>query len=306
MQDLNDMVYFAEVVDRGGFAAAGRALGLPKSRLSRRVAELEARLGVRLLQRTTRKLSLTAVGEQYHRHCVAMREDAQAAQDAVAQAQTEPRGTIRVACPVTLAQTTLGPILPHFLARYPQVRIDMRVSNRVVDLVEEGFDVALRVRATLDDSGSLVVKNFGLSRTLLLASPAQLARQGSPATVADLGRLDTVNMSTVGDSVTWHLVGPDGATHAFQHQPRYVADDLMTLKFAVLAGTGICMLPDYMCSEELRDGRLVSALPGWAPKPGIFHAVFPSRRGLLPAVRRFLDFLGEAIEREGLTQLPVG
>ncbi len=305
MQDLNDLVYFAEVVDRGSFAAAGRALGLPKSRLSRRVAELEARLGVRLLQRTTRKLSLTTVGEQYHRHCVAMREDAQAAQDAVAQAQIEPRGTVRVACPVTLAQTTLGPILPHFLARYPKVRIDMRVSNRVVDLVEEGFDVALRVRPTLDDSGSLVVKNLGVSRILLLASPAQLVRQGRPVTVEDLGRLDTVNMSTIGESAIWQLEGPDGATHAFQHHPRYVADDLMTLKFAVLAGTGICVMPDYLCSEELSDGRLVSVLPGWAPKPGIFHAVFPSRRGLLPAVRAFLDFLGEAIEQEGLTQAPV-
>jgi DNA-binding transcriptional LysR family regulator len=182
----------------------------------------------------------------------------------------------------------------------------MRISNRVVDLVEEGFDVALRVRPTLDDSGTLVVKNFGTSRTLLLASPAQLARQGRPATVADLGRLDTVAMSTIGDSVTWQLAGPDGATHAFQHQPRYVADDLVTLKFAVLAGTGICTLPDYLCAEELRDGRLVNVLPGWAPRPGIFHAVFPSRRGLLPAVRRFLDFLGEAIEREGLAQAPIG
>ena len=304
MQDLNDLVYFAEVVDRGSFAAAGRALGLPKSRLSRRVAELEARLGVRLLQRTTRKLSLTAVGEQYHRHCVAMREDAQAAQDAVAQAQTEPRGTIRVACPVTLAQTTLGPILPQFLARYPQVRIDMRVSNRVVDLVEEGFDVALRVRPTLDDSGSLVVKNFGLTRTLLVASPAQLARQGRPSTWAELQTLDTVSMSTVGEAATWQLLGPDGTAHAFQHQPRYVADDLLTLKFAVLAGVGMCALPDYMCADELRDGRLVQVMPGWAPRPGIFHAVFPSRRGLLPAVRRFLDFLGEAITREGLGQLP--
>lgn len=304
MQDLNDLVYFAEVVDRGGFAAAGRALGLPKSRLSRRVAELEARLGVRLLQRTTRKLSLTAVGEQYHRHCVAMREDAQAAQDAVAQAQTEPRGTIRVACPVTLAQTTLGPILPQFLARYPQVRIDMRVSNRVVDLVEEGFDVALRVRPTLDDSGSLVVKNFGLTRTLLVASPTQLARQGRPVTWAELQTLDTVSMSTVGETATWQLLGPDGAAHSFQHQPRYVADDLLTLKFAVLDGVGICALPDYMCADELADGRLVQVMPGWAPRPGIFHAVFPSRRGLLPAVRRFLDFLGEAITREGLAQVP--
>jgi DNA-binding transcriptional LysR family regulator len=294
------------VVDRGGFAAAGRALGLPKSRLSRRVAELEARLGVRLLQRTTRKLSMTAVGEQYHRHCVAMREDAQAAADAVAQAQTEPRGTIRVACPVTLAQTTLGPILPQFLARYPQVRIDMRVSNRVVDLVEEGFDVALRVRPTLDDSGTLVVKNFGTSRTLLVASPAQLARQGHPASVADLSQLDTVSMSSVGDTATWQLVGPDGTTHTLQHRPRYVADDLMTLKFAVLGGTGMCILPDYLCAEELRDGRLVHVVPGWAPKPGVFHAVFPSRRGLVPAVRRFLDFLGDAIEREGLAQVPAG
>jgi DNA-binding transcriptional LysR family regulator len=259
---------------------------------------------VRLLQRTTRKLSLTAVGEQYHRHCVAMREDAQAAQDAVAQAQTEPRGTIRVACPVTLAQTTLGPILPHFLARYPQVRIDMRVSNRVVDLVEEGFDVALRVRPTLDDSGSLVVKNFGLTRTLLVASPVQLARQGHPSTWAELQTLDTVSMSTMGETATWQLLGPDGAAHAFQHQPRYVADDLLTLKFVVLAGVGMCALPDYMCADELHDGRLVQVMPGWAPRPGIFHAVFPSRRGLLPAVRRFLDFLGEAITREGLGQLP--
>lgn len=300
MQDLNDLLYFAEVVDRGGFAAAGRALGVPKSRLSRRVAELEARLGARLLQRTTRKLSLTAVGEQFHRHCVAMREDAQAAEDAVAQAQTEPRGIIRVACPVTLAQTSLGPILPQFLARYPQVKVDMRISNRAVDLVEEGFDVALRVRSTLDDSGSLVLKNLGTTQTLLVASPAQLARQGVPTTTADLARLDTVSMSAADGRTVWQLLGPDGATYSFQHRPRYVADDLLTLKLAVLSGTGICLLPDYMCSDEIRDQRLVRVLPDWAPRPGIFHAVFPSRRGLIPAVRRFLDFLGEAVLREGV------
>ena len=205
MQDLNDLLYFAEVVDRGGFAAAGRALGIPKSRLSRRVAELEARLGVRLLQRSTRKLSLTAVGEQYHRHCVAMRENALAADEAVAHAQTEPRGTVRVACPVTLAQTTLGPILPQFLARYPLVTVDMQVSNRVVDLIEEGIDVALRVRQSLDDSGSLVVKNFGATRSLLVAGPAQLARQGTPRSVADLQGMDTVAMSAPAASATADL-----------------------------------------------------------------------------------------------------
>src|SRR5690242_15989653 len=137
MQDLNDLLYFAEVVDHGGFAAAGRSLGVPKSKLSRRVAELEARLGVRLLQRTTRKLSLTQAGEQYHRHCVAMREQAEAADEAVARVQTEPRGTVRVTCPVTLAQSTIGVVVPRFLAQHPQVRIEMLVTNRVIDLVQE-------------------------------------------------------------------------------------------------------------------------------------------------------------------------
>jgi DNA-binding transcriptional LysR family regulator len=303
MQDLNDMLYFAEVVERGGFAAAGRALGLPKSRLSRRVAELEARLGVRLLQRTTRKLSLTEVGEVYHRHCLTMRDAADAASEAVEQAQTEPRGTLRVACPVTLAQTTLGPILPLFLARYPLVKLDMRVINRAVDLVEEGIDVALRVRLTLDDSGSLVVKNFGLTHTRLVASPDLLARQGTPTSVADLARLDTVSMSAVDGRAIWQLLGPGGVAQAFEHHPRYVAGDLLTLKMAALAGTGMTYLPEYMCREEVAEGRLVSVLPGWSPQPGLFHAVFPSRRGMVPAVRRFLDFLEEQIVGEGRVPL---
>jgi len=304
MQDLNDLIYFAEVVDRGGFAAAGRSLGLPKSRISRRVAELEVRLGVRLLQRTTRKLSLTAVGEQFHRHCVAMREDALAAEDAVAQARNAPRGTIRVACPVTLAQTTLGPILPRFLERYPLVNVDMRVSNRAVDLVEEGFDVALRVRPTLDDSGSLVIKNFGTTHTLLVASPDLLARQGRPTQPAELQKLDTVAMNAAAGRCTWLLDGPDGGSFTLQHTPRYLADDLLTLKFAVLGGTGMAGLPDYLCANELRAGQLELVLPGWAPKPGIFHAVFPSRRGLIPAVRAFLDFLDSALAQGGIAQAP--
>ncbi len=300
MQDLNDMAYFAEVVERGGFAAAGRTLGVPKSRLSRRVAELEARLGVRLLQRTTRKLSLTEVGEVYHRHCMAMRDAADAAAEAVAQAQTEPRGTIRVACPVTLAQTTLGTVLPLFLARHPHVKVDMRVSNRVVDLVEEGVDVALRVRPSLEDSGSLVVKNLGLTCSLLVASPQLLERQGRPTSVDDLARLDSVSMSATDGRAVWHLQGPGGAVHMLQHPPRLVADDLLTLKLAVLGGVGMSMLPAYMCTDELRTGQLLPVLPGWAPLPGVFHAVFPSRRGMVPAVRRFLDFLEEQALGQGL------
>ncbi|MBW8467679.1 MAG: LysR family transcriptional regulator [Thiobacillus sp.] len=295
MQDLNDMLLFAEVVERGGFAAAGRALGLPKSRLSRRVAGLEAQLGVRLLQRTTRKLSLTEVGEAYLRHCQALRESAQAAADTVAQVQTEPRGTLRVACPVTLAQTVLAELMPAFLARYPLVRMEMLVNNRVVDLVEEGVDVALRVRTTLDDSGSLVVKRLGDDAPVLVASPALLARQGTPTTLDELSRLDSMAMSTTDGRASIPLTDPDGKETVLQHTPRYVADDLLTLHVAALAGTGMCWLPSYMCEDDLRQGRLVRLLPDWQTPRGLVHAVFPSRRGLTPAVRCFLDFLGEHV-----------
>ena len=304
MQDLNDMLYFAEVVDKGGFAAAGRSLGLPKSKLSRRVAELEARLGVRLLQRTTRRLSLTEAGELYHRHCVAMREDAEAAEEAVALVQSEPRGTIRLVCPVTLAQTTIGQLMPAFLARYPKLRVEMEVSNRVVDLVQEGVDVALRVRPTLEDSGSLVVKHLGSTKGLLVGSPAQLAREGPVATLEDLAQFATLAMSAIDGRASWKLVGPDGREHEFAHRPVYTANDMLTLKLATLQGVGLCVLPDYMCDEELADGRLVVVLPGWAPPPAVVHAVFPSRRGMAPAMRRFLDFLGEHVSGERLVNCP--
>ena len=300
MQDLNDMLYFAEVVERGGFAAAGRALGLPKSRLSRRVAELEARLGVRLLQRTTRKLSLTQVGEIYLRHCNAMRYEALAAAEAVAQMQVEPRGTLRITCPVTLAQSTMGYLVPRYLAQYPHVKLDMLVTNRVVDLVEEGIDIALRVRPTLDDSGSLVVKQLGLTCGQLLASPALLARQGRPEKPEDLAMLDTVAMSAVDGRSSWTLLGPGGQEYVHQHQPRYVADDLQTLKLAVLAGTGMSFLPDSISNAEQQARLLVPVLAGWAPQPGMAHAVFPTRRGQVPAVRSFLDFMGEHMQGDQL------
>jgi DNA-binding transcriptional LysR family regulator len=291
--DLNDMLYFAEVAERGGFSAASRALGVPKSRLSRRMAELEAQLGVRLLQRTTRKLSLTHAGEAYLRHCQALRDAAQAANDAVAEVQAEPRGTLRVSCPVTLAQTVLGELVPTFLAEHPLVRLELLVSNRPVNLVEEGVDVALRVRQSVDDSGSLVVKRLDTSRTVLVASPALLARQGTPRTLEDLVALDSISMEARDGRVSWRLQGAHGVERVIQHSPRYVADDLLTLKFAALAGTGWCWLPDYMCSDEISSGQLVHLLPEWAPPAGVVHAVFATRRGLAPAVRHFLDFLGE-------------
>jgi DNA-binding transcriptional LysR family regulator len=298
MQDLNDMVFFAEVAERGGFAAASRALGIPKSRLSRRVADLEHQLGVQLMQRSTRRLSLTPAGELYLRHCAAMRDAAQTAAEAVAQVQTEPRGTVRLSCPVTLAQSSVGPLLPQFMAHYPAVRIEMRVLNRPVDPVEEGVDLALRIRPEIEDSTTLVAKTFGISRGMLVASPDLLRRQGPVQAVADLSKIDTVAMSTGDGRANWRLEGPGGRVTVHTHVPRYVADDLLTLKYSVLQGTGASLLPDYMCRSELKAGKLLEVLPGWGPAPGITHAVFPARRALVPAVRRLIDFLVDNLDSD--------
>lgn len=293
MHDLNDMMYFTEVVNQGGFAAAARSLGLPKSRLSRRIARLESELGVRLLQRTTRKLSLTSPGELFFRHCLAVRDEAEAAAAAVASIQAQPRGLIRVSCPVTLAQTLLGPVLPQFLGAFPAVQVHLQVTNRAVDVIDEGVDVALRVRASLEDSATLIVKHLGLTQTLLVASPALLERAGPIQQPADLDGADLVAMSVNDGKMFWQLFGPSGQHYTVTQKPCFVADDLQTLKYSILQGTGFGVLPDYMCVPEIANGELVQVLPGWKPRPGIVHAVYGSRRGLMPAVRAFLDFLGE-------------
>ena len=299
MEDLNDMIFFAEVAERGSFTAASRVLGLPKSRLSRRVASLETQLGVQLMQRSSRKLSLTQAGELYLRHCIEMRDAVQAAHESIAQLHTEPRGTVRLSCPVTLAQSAMGAVLPAFMQRYPQVRVEMRVLNRPVDPVEDGVDIALRVRPQIENSATLVAKTLGVSRLMLVASPDQLRRQGPVRAPADLARFDTISMSVGERRSTWQLTGPQGEVFVHSHEPRYLADDLVTLGFAALQGTGAAMLPDYMCRELFKAGRLVEVLPGWGPPPGIVHAVFPARRALFPPVRRLLDFLSENLKVDG-------
>lgn len=301
MQDLNDMVFFAEVAERGGFTTAGKALGVPKSRLSRRIADLESSLGVQLLQRSTRRLSLTPAGELYLRHCAAMRDAAQAAAEAVAQVQTEPRGTVRLSCPVTLAQGGVGLLLPLFMARFPAVRVEMRVLNRPVDPVEEGIDIALRVRAVIEDSATLAARHLGVSRGLWVASATRMRSHGAVAGPEDLARIDTVAMSSASEGrTTQPMAGPDGRTHPLTHTPRYVADDLLALKFAILQGVGAGMLPDYMCRSELKSGELVEVLPGWEPPPAVVHAVYAPRRALVPAVRQLIDFLATELRGDEL------
>lgn len=291
MRDLNDLYYFTQVVEHGGFSAAGRALGLPKSKLSRRVAQLEDGLGVRLLQRSSRRFALTEFGQAYYRHCRAMVIEAEAAEEAVQHSQAEPQGLIRLSCPVALAQSKVGPIIAHFLADHPRVRIHLEATNRRVDVIEEGFDLAIRVRMPpLEDSG-LIIKVLERHQGYLVGAPELLERLGRPQSPDQLSVLPSLGMTRAGDRHSWQLVDEAGETIEVPHQPRLVTDDMVTLRHAARTGIGIVQLPSLMVAEDLRTGILEKILTAWTPPRGLIHAVYPSRRGLVPAVRLFLDAL---------------
>ncbi len=295
MQDLNDLYYFAMVVEHGGFASAERALGIPKSRLSRRIAQLETDLGVRLLQRSTRRFAVTEVGTSVYRHAQAMLSEAQSAREVVDRLSAEPRGVVKVSCPVSLAQQQLAVLLPDFLEAHPLVRLQMQVSNRRVDLINEGFDVALRVRTQLNDDGSLVMRSFGQIRELLVASPKYLDAKGRPQLPADLAGHPTLSMSEDESRQRWELHGPGDQTARVEIQPRLMGHDFPLLLEMARRGLGIALLPETVCAEAIGRGELEPVLPDWSLPQGICHAVFPSRRGLLPAVRVFIDFLAERL-----------
>lgn len=295
MQDLNDLYYFSAVVDHGGFAAAERALGIPKSRLSRRISQLETELGVRLLQRSTRRFAVTDVGQGVYRHAQSMLAEAQAAREVVDRLSAEPRGVVRVSVPVGLAQQQIPTLLPDFLAKYPQVRVQMHVSNRRVDVINEGFDVAIRVRTKFDDDGSLVMRSFGQIQELLVASPGYLDRAGRPADPEQLREHVTLTMSEDEVRQRWELQGSDGEVRRIDLKPRVSGFDFPMLMALAKQGLGITMLPETLCAEAVRVGELEVVLPEWSLPQGIAHAVFASRRGMLPAVRVFIDFLAERL-----------
>lgn len=295
--DLNDLYYFAMVVEHGGFAPAGRALGEPKSKLSRRIALLEKRLGVQLLRRSTRHFSVTELGQEYLRHCVAVLAEAQAAQEVIEQQRAEPQGTIRVSCPTTLLHYRIGDLVARFMVRCPKVRVELTATNRRVDLLGEGLDVALRVRFPPLEDSDLVMRVLARSPQRLVAAPGLVDRLPTPLAPAELQRLPSLDWGPPRDHV-WQLEGPDGAGAEVRHAPRYITDDMTALRQSALAGVGVVQLPCMVVEDDLAAGRLVDVLPHWVPRSGVVHAVFPSRRGLVPGVRALIEFLAEHIPQD--------
>jgi DNA-binding transcriptional LysR family regulator len=286
--DLDEILVFTRVVQGGSFTAAAKALRMPKSTVSRKVSELEARIGARLLQRTTRTSSLTDVGRVYYEHCVRIVAEIEEAQLAVAELESTPRGLLRVTVP--LALSILGPILAEYLARFPDVRIDLLCTDRRVDLVEERFDLALRAGETPDSS--LIARPLGRIRRRLVAAPQVAKKLGKPRDLADLETKPCLAFAPEGS--TWEL--ERGAkTAKVTVQPRLVVNDYEMLRSVARAGFGVALLPEHLCAEDLRAGRLVPVLDAWsAPDVPVF-ALYPTARHLSPTTMALLELLRERL-----------
>lgn len=294
-RDFNDLYLFAQIVIHDGYSAASRNLGIPKSTLSRRITALEERLGSRLVQRSSRTFAVTAAGRVFLQHCIAMIAEADAAELAVAQTQARPRGLVRVSCPISMAQSMLGPVLPTFLSENSEVNVSLVSTNRSVNLIEEGFDVALFIHRTPLQDSSLIVRAIGTSPQVLVASPHVFRQVPRPRSPADLRSLPTISMNYGLATDDWRLFRGDESYTAVVTEPRLIAENLLILKDAALGGVGVARLPKIICGEELSDGRLEAVLPDWSMPPHEIHACYPSRKGVPPAVRCFVEFVAKAL-----------
>jgi DNA-binding transcriptional LysR family regulator len=295
MQDLNDLQFFAAVVSHQSFSAAGRALGLPKSRISRRIALLEERLGIRLLERSTRHLNVTEAGRQVYEHARAAMLEAQAVEEIALQLKAEPRGLVRMSCPIGLQKVISAP-LAMFLLANPLLRVQLIVTNRRVDLIEESVDIAVRIRERLDTDGELQMKRLGVSKRILVASPKLFVSTPQPTTPEDLQNYPLLHQQETPGPATWMLVSVANEKANVEVKPRLATSDFGILAEAARAGAGITLLPRIDCRAALTSGELVQILPNWSIADGILHLVFTSRRGMLPGARAVIDFTAETLK----------
>ncbi|RFZ83729.1 LysR family transcriptional regulator [Shinella sp. WSJ-2] len=295
MQDLNDLALYAAVVRHKGFTAAANALSVPKSKISKRVAALEEQLGVRLIERSTRKLAITDIGQSFYERCEAVLSGVEAAEAVVAVAKAEPAGTVRLSMPPGFAPM-MADVLPGFLKRYPLVRLSILTTGRPVDLIEERIDVALRVRDSYDTDQSLIVRRFGATRRYLAASPRFLKRYG-PVDLHTIGRIPTLSMQENNPRAIWTLLHSSGEIHDVSHSPVLTCSDFSVLERATIEGIGLGLLPDIIVERGFRNGLLTPVLPDWSSTEATVHAVFTSRHGMLPAVRALIEHLAENLPR---------
>lgn len=293
MGNLNDLYYFVVVVRYGGFSSAARATGIEKTKLSRRIAALEADVGVRLLQRSTRKLVLTDSGQSFFERASEIVEAAKTALDSLAELSKEPAGTVRVSSSVVLAQSYMAPILPSFLEKYPKIRIIVDSTDREIDLVGEQIDLALRARESVEDTQGLVARVVGKRRRIVVASPVYLNKNGRPVQPSDIEKFATMSVSRVGQREIshWTFTNTVGLSAVVDHKPVLLTNDMRFQLEAAKQGMGIALLPEPVVSAEIRLGTLEHVLPDWWASEMTIYLVYPSPRGIRPAVRCLIDYL---------------
>jgi DNA-binding transcriptional LysR family regulator len=295
--DLNDFFYFAKIVKHAGFSSAAKALGIPKSRLSRRLAGLEACLGVRLLQRSTRQLALTQAGQQLMQRCEAMLEELEAGIAEISEMRQRPMGKLKIGCSMNAARVFLGSAATGFLQRYPDVHVEVRLVSRDVRLHEAEMDVIFHVTPSVVD-GRYVAKRLWESPQALVASPALLRRHQPITHPSDLRGLPTLTLLGARPRNSWRLQAPDGSVVEHVHRPRMTSDDLEVLHQAALRGAGVVRLPALVCATDVALGALEIVLPGWRMEPRKLFAIFHSSHDLTPAARLFIDYVGEWFEAQ--------
>jgi DNA-binding transcriptional LysR family regulator len=292
MLDLNDFYYFVQIVDRGGFAAASQTLGVPKSTLSHRIQLLETNLGVRLINRSSRRFSTTNIGNEFYRHAVSMIQQAEAAERAVRQHLIEPSGTIRFTSSVPIAQFALKKILPQFIKDFPKVNVIQYATNDFVDIVAENYDLALRGHFSPLPDSTLVQRPLTPVPWLLFASPSYLDRSGTPRTPSELEGHDTLFVTRGNAPLQWDLRHAQKGHAVVPLTPKLSSNDMVVLKRSACDGLGLAALPEFICRSEVQTGRLIQVLPDWLAAKSTLTALMPFRRGILPSVRAFVDFIG--------------
>ncbi len=295
MQDLNDMMVFLAVVETRSFTQAAERLGMPKANVSRKVSRLEVNLGVTLLERSTRTQHLTEAGRRYLNHCKRIHEEIDLANAAVSEVLHEFKGDIKIGASVTIGQQILRPALSNFLHQYPQLNLDLNLTNQRVDLIEEGFDMLIRVGA-LDDS-RLIAKRLGRATRSLYVSKDYLQKCGSPKKLSTLTEYDVLLMSRMNNHNTLELVSGK-KQEKFKVKPRIVTDDFSILKQSVTDGLGIAILPDYMCVDELKSQALVKIFPEWGAKAIDIYALYPKHRVKIPKIKALLKFVVETFDNK--------
>ena len=294
MDPLDGIAAFARVVDSGSFSAAAHRLGISKSAVSAHVQRLEERLGIRLLNRTTRRLSLTEAGAAYYRHCARILAEAEEAEQAAGALQREPRGTLRMSAPDSFGWMHVAPAVPAFLKRYPELSVDIALSPAHVSLVDEGLDLAIRI-GVLEDS-PLVVRSLAPSRLVACAAPAYLDAHGVPREPGDLAGHNCLCASLLPWGGEWRLAGGRGEVRVAVGGS-FRSNNAEMLRAAALDGVGITMLPTWAVAEPLRTGALRRVLDAWEPPASTIYAVYPGNRLMSMKVRAFVDHLARRIGR---------